>query len=149
MEKEIIKRWEDGKENLRKWFKSTPQKQYPSYKSIVKALIMHCLNYNIERRYDLISKSFEISDHGDYQGTQIFLLHRVTCQPCIEDYIVFDNEYGSCSGCDMLQYIQCVGNYEGEPPTDEQVDLYMTLCLHMVQRMKYLKDLYKDEQDDI
>lgn len=139
MEELIIKRWENGKENLRRWFETTPQCEYNNYSSIVSALIKKCLNYG-----DCgirISEEFEVSDHGDYQGTQIFLLHEDEYQPSAYNYYVFDNYYGSCSVCDTLLGIS---GYEGGLPTKEQVDEYMTLCLHMVQRMKCLGELWNN-----
>nr|DAW10753.1 MAG TPA: hypothetical protein [Caudoviricetes sp.] len=140
MEQEIIERWERGKENLRKYFEVTPQSEYDEYPKIVSALIHHCLNYGDLRDDEKFSEEFEVSDHGDYQGTQIFLLHMDCYQPDAQHYYVFDNYYGSCSCCDTLLGIS---GYESGIPTKEQVDEYMTLCLHMVQRMKWLGDLLK------
>lgn len=137
MDKEIIKRWENGKENLMEWFKNTPQSEYDSYQSVVLALIRHCLNFGDNEI--LISEEFDVSDHGDYQGTQIFLLHEDIYQPSTSNYYIFDNYYGSCSGCDTLLGIS---EYEEGIPTKEQVDKYMKLCLHIVQRMKRLSDSY-------
>lgn len=143
MDKEIIERWEKGKENLRKWFEVTPQSEYGDYSKVVSALIKHCLNqYTGSYDYEMFSEEFDVSDHGDYQGTQIFLLHKDVYQPDTEYYYVFDKYYGSCSGCDTLLSIN---GYEDRIPTAEQVDEYMTLCLRMVQRMRCLGDLFKDE----
>lgn len=139
MDELIIKRWENGKENLRKWFETTPQCNYDNYQSIVSALIKYCLNFgDCEIR---ISEEFDVLDHGDYQGTQIFILHENEYQPSSYNYYVFDNYYGSCSGCDTLLGIS---RYDVGFPTKEQVDGYMTLCLHMVQRMKRLGDLWNN-----
>lgn len=141
MEQAFIKKWERGKENLRKYFEVTPQSEYDEYPKIVSALIKHCLNYGVKLQDEKFSEEFEVSDHGDYQGTQIFLLHKDVYQPDAYNYYVFDNYYGSCSGCDTLLGIsEC----ESGIPTKEQVDEYMTLCLHMIQRMKCLGDLLKD-----
>ena len=101
MEKDIIERWEKGKENLRNWLKSHEQKEYGSYEDLVIALIENALNYDV-KSVDRISTDIDISDHGDYQGTQIFLIHRECYQPSCGDYWIFDNYYGSCSGCDTL-----------------------------------------------
>lgn len=43
-------------------------------------------------------------------------------------------DYGSCSGCDTLCSIRAGGRRDR--PTDEQVDEYMTLALHIVQSIK-------------
>lgn len=139
MDELIIRRWEKGKHNLRKWFETTPQCKYDNYSSIVSALIKYCLNF--DNNEVEISEKFEVSDHGEYQGTQIFLLHDDVYQPSVSNYYVFDNYYGSCSGSDTLLGIS---EYDSGLPTKEQVDKYMTLCLHMVQRMKCLGDLWDD-----
>lgn len=137
MEKEIIERWENGKGNLREWFESQDLSDYCDYEKIVHALIRHCLNYGYDTdNYGCISEQFEVSDYGCYQGTQIFLLHKECYQPNAGDYYVFDNDYGSCSACDTLQDILYGSNDKG--------DGLMTLCLHMVQRMKCLANLWED-----
>lgn len=138
MDKEIIERWEQGKENLRSWFKEHDQKEYPDYEHIVKVLIEHCLNYETFF-FGRLSSDVEVSDHGDYQGTQVFLIHKDCYQPSLYDYYIFSNYYGSCSGCDTLMGIQSE-NCEGLP-SEAQVNAYMTLCLYMVQRMKCLADV--------
>ena len=55
----------------------------------------------------------------------------------LEDYLITHTYYGSCSGCDTLQGIN---SYSCELPTEEQVKDYMTLALHLVQRMHRIKD---------
>ena len=43
--------------------------------------------------------------------------------------------YGSCSGCDTLMGI----NHYGEGlPSKEQMEKYMTLCLHLVEKCKFM-----------
>lgn len=140
MEKDIIERWEKGKENLRNWIKSHEQKEYGSYEDLVIALIENALNYDV-KSVDRISTDIDISDHGDYQGTQIFLIHRECYQPSCGDYWIFDNYYGSCSGCDTLLSIS---QYDWGLPTDEKVEEYMHLCLHIVQRMKSLGNVLNE-----
>lgn len=137
MEKEIIERWERGKEHLRKWFKEHKQEEYSTYKLVVKALIAQCLNYKTEQ-WNRFSKDIDVVDHGECRGTQIFLLHLDTYSPSEECYYVFSNFYGSCCSCDTLLSIS---EYSPELPTDKQIEGYMKLCLHMVQRMKCLRNI--------
>jgi len=40
-----------------------------------------------------------------------------------------------CSGCDTLEGIR---GYEDGTPTDEQANEYLTLALHIVQRLKVI-----------
>lgn len=72
-------------------------------------------------------------DDGDYQGTLVFVIAADGYQPW--DYWAVKVGYGSCSGCDTLQAI-C--GYSSEPPTEGQIDEYMTLALHIVQGLKAL-----------
>jgi hypothetical protein len=139
MEKEIIERWERGKENLRNYLSThSIWDNCSSYNELVYVLIKECLNYSID---EVFSTKFTCIDDGDYQGTQLFILHYDTYQPNANDYYIFDNEYGSCSGCDTLLGI--IGYEYDVIPDENMVNQLMTLCLHMVQRMKRISNLYE------
>lgn len=139
MEKEIIERWERGKENLRNYLSThSIWDNCSSYNELVYVLIEECLNYSTDERF---STKFTCIDDGNYQGTQLFVLHYETYQPNINDYYIFDNEYGSCSGCDTLLGI--IGYDYDVIPDENMVNQLMTLCLHMVQRIKCVYNLYK------
>ena len=73
----------------------------------------------------------------DYQGTQVFILHREQYQPSVEDYVYTNTYYGSCSGCDTLLSIN---EYEDGLPSESQINDYMDLCLHLLQRCHYMID---------
>lgn len=142
METTIIKRWENGKENLRNYLATHPiEGNCDSYEALVKVLISECLNYT-DDSVPLFSSDIECIDDGHYQGTQIFVLHYETYQPSATDYFIFDNYYGSCKGCDILLSIVGYGNL-GVPPTIGMIAELMSLCLHMVQRMKCLANLWE------
>lgn len=144
MEKEIIERWEKGKENLRTYFSThSIEECCSSYQQVVDTLIKQGLNFEVENKWDLFAQDFSYIDDGDYQGTQLYLLHKDVYQPYYDKYYVFDNEYGSCSGCDTLMSIIDYGDYDS-CPNEEMVDGLMILCLHMVQRMKCLSQLWDD-----
>lgn len=137
---EIIEKWEENKLKLEEYFKNTKQEEYSDYKKIVSKLFEIVLvevkdKWNGTTNFD-VSK-MTIIDDGDYQGTLIFLIPKDTYQPSAEDYIVTNTYYGSCSGCDTLQSIS---SYDDDLPTEEQVSEYMTLALHLVQKMKFLAD---------
>ena len=137
MNNNIINLWEQNKESLRNYFKITNQENYSSYKSLVKLIVEHILN-NHEESYDIPmynSERITVIDDGDYQGTQLFLIPEDTYQPSSSEYLVTYTYYGSCSGCDTLQAIQ---GYEDELSSEEQIDDYMSLCLHLIQHMKPL-----------
>lgn len=142
MEKEIIRRWEANKEHLREYLQTNPQSEYNEYEKLVGILVRECLNYELKEGDWKLAADFNVIDHGEYQGTQIFLLHKDTYQPSENQYYVFDNYYGSCSGCDTLQGIS---QYDSKVPSDGQLDAYMSLLLHMIQRMKCLGNLWKED----
>ena len=132
---ELIKQWEENKHKLEEYFATTNQEEYSrSYTRIVETIFKLCLkeadDYN---GFNL--DALKVIDDGDYQGTMIFIIPKDTYQPTVGDYVMTDTYYGSCSGCDTLQAICSYG--EGLP-TDEQVKEYMTLALHLVQKLKWL-----------
>lgn len=129
MEKEIIAQWEANKSKLENWFRNNKQSLYSNYVDIVRALFTYVIEgYN--------TSEIHVIDDGDYQGTQIFLIHKDEYQPLISDYLITNTFYGSCSGCDTLQAI-CEYDYD-ELPNEEQIKKYMTLALHLVQNLKRL-----------
>jgi hypothetical protein len=131
----IIEQWENNKSKLENYFRTTDQYEYCGYKQIVEKLFELCITnadeycgFNIER--------MTVIDDGNYQGTKLFIIPKDTYQPSVDDYITTHTYYGSCSGCDTLQSI-C--GYDYGLPTEEQVKLYMTLALHLVQKLKWLE----------
>ena len=75
-------------------------------------------------------------DDGDYQGTLVYVIGAMGYQP--SDYWYVKVYYGSCSGCDTLQSIMYDGRYgeDGDTPSEDQINQYMTLALHIVQGLK-------------
>lgn len=75
----------------------------------------------------------------NYQGDYLFLIQQKhPGYGSSESWCSVIVSYGSCSGCDTLQAIEADGNYN-EPPNAAQVEQYMTLCLHIVQRLKHVE----------
>ena len=136
MELEIVKQWEENKLKLEEYFKTTKQKEYSgSYEQIVKKVFELCIPKADEYSGFDLSK-MTVIDNGDHQGTQIFIIPKDTYQPSVTCYVMTNTHYGSCSGCDTLQRI-C--SYEDDLPTEEQIKEYMTLALHLVQKLKWIK----------
>jgi hypothetical protein len=136
MIQEIIQKWDKNKPKLEEYFKNTPQSKYDTYKQIVIKLLELVIN-DEEGNNIFDIKKMTIIDDGDYQGTQIFIIPKKTYQPSIEEYIVTHTYYGSCSSCDTLQGIS---NYSDELPNEEQLKEYMTLALHLVQKIHWLEE---------
>lgn len=135
MIQELITQWEENKHKLEEYFRTTKQVEYRTYEQIVRKIFELCL-----LKADEYDNGFDISkmtiiDDGDYQGTKIFIIPKDTYQPSVGDYVVTNTYYGSCSGCDTLQSIS---DYDYDLPTEGQVKEYMTLALHLVQKLKWL-----------
>lgn len=131
--------WEKNKGNLEKYFRTHTQDNYNSYQELVKLLFDIIINSEIHYSTKYDTDKILVIDDGDYQGTQIFILHKDTYQPDVEDYIYTNTYYGSCGGCDTLMSIYERNYYE--LPDDKQVKDYMTLCLHLLQRCCFMKDI--------
>ena len=143
MVKEFCLAWEKNKGKLEEYFRTTKQNEYGGYEDLVKLLFDIIINPSIESDYDRFdTKNIVVIDDGDYQGTLVFVLHRNKYQPSVEDYVYTNTCYGSCSYCDTLQSI-C--SYEYGLPDEQQVEDYMSLCLHLLQRCNFMVD--KIEED--
>lgn len=131
----LVAQWNANKGALEEWLRGS----HPdSYEHLVRELVGRVLTEPTGEgwRHGRIDASrIHVIDDGDYQGTQIFVLALEGYQPNEDQYLWFANGYGSCSGCDTLEAIR---KYSSEPPADDQVRDYMSLALHMVQRMKWL-----------
>ena len=144
MIKEFVRYWEEGKENLRDYFKKTKQEKYSEYKDLVVVLFEYVINPGIQcdsahtccyDAYD--TKKLTVIDNGDYQGTLLFVLPKATYQPFVNDYVYTSVCYGSCSGCDTLLGIS---GYSDGLPNKNQIDDYMTLCLHLLQNCRFMEN---------
>lgn len=135
MIRKAVNQWNAHKNELREYFKTHKQIDYISYEDIFKLIVTIVLNAEGENDMELDIDKLTVIDDGDYQGTQIFILPRKTYQPGEIDYYWSSDYYGSCSGCDTLM---AIGEYSSGYPTDEQVDEYMTVCLHQIQRLRKL-----------
>ena len=137
----IIMAWEKNKDRLEEYLKTHRQEEYDDYGKLLKLIFTEVINPYL-RSNDEISYPYSTGfnaynirriDDGDYQGTLIYLCPLNVYQPSEEEYITTFVSYGSCSGCDTLLGIS---HYTTGLPTTEQVKDYMSLCLHIVQRMK-------------
>lgn len=146
MIKSFINSWEKNKSNLEEYIRTHKQVEYDSYRILVKLIFDLVINPDVDTYRDDIfdTDKIDVLDHGDYQGTLIFILHRDTYQPLVDDYIYTYVYYGSCSGCDTLQAIH---HYDEDEPDENQVEDYMTLCLHLVQHCKCMGEFMEEDDD--
>lgn len=140
MIQKAVKQWDAHKGELEAYFRSTPMGEYDSYDKILRLVIDKVLNADECGMH--IVPTYDVIDHGDYQGVQIYILHTDSYQPLLSEYILTHNYYGSCSGCDTLLSIT---RYDDGIPDEDQVRGFMLISLHLVQNMRYLMDLYKSE----
>lgn len=142
---DFVEAWNENKDKLEKYFKNTKQEKYDEYEKILKQLIKIVINpYLSNKKYKTLDiEKIRVIDDGDYQGTQIYIIPFDLYQPDVEDYVYTNNYYGSCSGCDTLLSIS---NYQEGIPTPKQVEGYMTIALHLLQKFKKLEDeQFKEE----
>jgi hypothetical protein len=126
MIKEFVERFEKNKEKLRELFS---QKHPDQYSDIVKAVVE--VLSDEDEYWSIDPKRIHEINDGDYQGTLLFVIADTSYQP--NNYWYVKVIYGSCSGCDTLESIK---KYSDEKPTQDQVNDYMTLALHIVQGLK-------------
>jgi len=133
MIKEFVEKWNKYNKDLEEYFRNTNQGEYSSYEEIVRILFDKVINKDEVDPFD--TENICVIDDGHYQGTQIFILHKDTYHPEIEDYVYTNTYYGSCSGCDTLLSIS---SYIDELPSEEQIKEYMMLALHLLQKCQYM-----------
>ena len=140
---EFVQAWDARKDNLAIWFRTMPQEKL-SYEVILKAIIDEVINPIIDgTKWD--SEKIHTIDDGHYQGCQIFIVPKDTYQPSPYHYFTTYQDYGSCSGCDLLEGIR---RYYDGIPTEEQVEEYMVLALHLLQRCRYFMDYETYMEED-
>jgi hypothetical protein len=138
MIKKFVEKWNRYKENLENYFRNTKQEEYQDYEDIVKALFKNVINQGETDHWNKFNiEEMTLIDDGDYQGTQIFIIPLDTYQPNIEDYVVTNTYYGSCSGCDTLL---AINEFSSGLPSEEQIHDYMMLALHLLQKCKWLEE---------
>lgn len=109
MIKYCLDKWDKNRERLEAAIRADKQLNECDYKHLVKLVVDNILNgagdeYEI---YTWDSGSITVIDNGDYQGTLLYLIPESTYQPSEGEYLMTYVGYGSCSGCDALQSIQC------------------------------------------
>ena len=135
MIKEFVQQWDERKHLLEDWLKENEPSEYEDiYKKLFELVVTKPNGYADDWNWE----RFRVIDDGDYQGNLIFILCNDSYQPDLRDYIFTEVSYGSCSGCDTFEYIRNLFFDEGVN-TDEQVNQYMTLALHMLQETKTFK----------
>lgn len=134
MIQEFNEKWFERKGDLKKVFlESHPE----SYEDILKTLISVVINPDQEDHLPCNS-AIKTTDFGDYEGTLVFVIPNYDVYP--SDFWTTFVSYGSCSVCDTLQAINSHADYDDDgelmKPTPKMAEDYLTLALHLLQRMK-------------
>ena len=134
MIKYFINKWDKNKNKLEEYIRTHKQEEYAnSYEDLLKQVIEIVLNEDnkVGRPFNT---DIQTIDFGDYQGTLILTFSTCAYQPSEDETFYTVVDYGSCSGCDTLLSIS---SYEEDKlPDEDQIKDYMTLCLHMIQKIK-------------
>lgn len=130
MLKYCIEKWEQNKNILKNALSKDVNLNTCDYEYLVHMVVKFILNKNVREndvRFD--ERNIVVIDHGDYQGSQLFVVAEEAYQPGHWQYIIGYQDYGSCSGCDTLKSIQSSG-YTTHNET--QLKEYMALCKDIV-----------------
>lgn len=130
MNKDIIARFDAKRDRLLAIFKA---KHPDSYEGILLELVKAITDEADYGNFNLDPNRITKIDHGEYQGSLLFIIASKGYQP--STYWATECAYGSCSGCDTYEAIR---DYGDDPPTDEQAKDYLTIALHLAQRMEKL-----------
>ena len=136
MIQEYIDAWNENKDRFEYWLRIDVDANTLSYEDIVKGIIDEVINPYIDSNYDKLDvEKMTVIDDGDYQGTYIYIIPKNCYQPSVCDYVMTDNYYGSCSGCDALLGVQ---DSWGKEVSDDTIEGIMTIALHLIEKMKPL-----------
>ena len=133
----IIEQWDLNNHNLKQYFESTEQREYCDYKEIL-SLIFELVVEKVDKdgvSFTIQKENIRTIDDGEYEGTLIYIIPIDRPFIDVSDYLITDNYYGSCSGCDALLSIS---DCESKKPNEIQVKEYMTIALHLVQKLRWM-----------
>lgn len=138
MEKNIVDRFMQTKVRLAARFAD----RHPAHYRDLFTTLIDVLNAEYEDTLFEMDSIAQVSFGDGCQGMLAFFVAAYD----EEGFYATKVAYGSCSSCDTLKRIrEAEGWYDedGEDaevgaPTEQQVAEYVTLCLHLVQRMKQI-----------
>lgn len=119
---EIIRLFDENREAIKAKLAESPPTNYKNLVELVVSFVTSDIDWDDA---GLDPKRVVEIDHGEYQGTLVYVIGGKGYQP--NHYWFVKVSYGSCSGCDTLQAIQ---DYQsGEEAANE----YFKLALHIAQ----------------
>lgn len=125
----FVKSWYENQNTLREKFSV---KHPEDYKEVVRNVVeMLAIDNDIDPE-----RIHEINDGDTYQGTLVYVIGGQGIS--WDRYWYVKVGYGSCSVCDTLESIRSYDHDQGQP-NSKQVDEYMTLALHIVQKLREME----------
>jgi hypothetical protein len=132
MLKYCIEKWEQNKNILKDALSKDDNLNTCDYEYLVRMVVRYILNKNIrEDDVQFNESDIAVIDHGNYQGSQLFVVAEDTYQPGYWQYLIGYQHYGSCSGCDTLKSIRFDIRHDAVP-FEAQLKEYMSLCKDIV-----------------
>jgi hypothetical protein len=147
MLKILVEKWDENKDQLKKQLETRTDLNSCDYKDLVKMTFDVILNSDEYTK--IVTENIVEINHGDYQGTLLYMIPFDRYQPSENDYLITYVSYGSCSGCDTLLQIQ---EYGEELLTETQVKDFMVLCKDLICNARRLYNegwRYNPDFDDI
>lgn len=140
MLKDCVRKWDENKEKLEKNIRENLDEWLSKdYTDIVEVVVKDILEISYDNHNHAYNPAgITVIDDGDYQGSILYVIRPEGYQPDIEEYLMTTVNYGSCSGCDTLKCITEPHEYgdADEEDIENAISGYMTLCLHLIQKMK-------------
>lgn len=134
MLKYCIDKWYENKDKLEQALREDETLTDCEYEAIVKLIVKYILNPSSKKEFD--EDSITVIDNGNYQGCQLFMIPRKVYQPFAGEYLLTYIDYGSCSGCDTLKWIQKESwERKSQLLSERQVKEFMILCKDLVCNM--------------
>jgi hypothetical protein len=122
-----VERFDSERQALQKQYLTNPPQ---CYADIVKDVIGICAKGKSTYEFpNPDADRITVIDHGDYQGTQLFIIAEQGYQP--SHYYAVCVNYGSCSHCDTFCGIADWN--DGENPELSRAKQYVDLALHIFQ----------------
>lgn len=124
--------WDKNQEMLREHIKTINMNEV-GYTDLVKLTFNVIYNDYAQWGYERLDMDrITRIDHGDYQGTLLFLIPFDTYQPSEYEYLMTYIGYGSCCVCDVLQNIVSLNYDYSDTPTEHQVTMLMGVCKDII-----------------
>ncbi len=133
----FINIYDANREALREGFTLNPP---GSYSDLVNRVVTMLFNETEDSGACPDPERITTIDHGDYQGTQVFIVACTGYQPSTYWYLRVS--YGSCGSCDSFRgAMDDSSEYDDDGNrvlSESTLDQLMLLTLHIVQAMKQM-----------